>query len=57
MPGELFVELIDAGHLAEASLIVVERHVASDVIRDDLLKVLRIELLAGKHDALQADVL
>ena len=57
MAVELFVELIEAGQLAESSLIVSQRYVPSDVVRDDLLKVLRLELLAGKDDALQAETL
>jgi hypothetical protein len=57
MAVELFVELIDPGQLAESSLIVSQRYVATDVVRDDLLKVLRLELLSGKDDAFQAETL
>jgi hypothetical protein len=57
MAVELFVELIEAGHRAESSLIVSQRDVPSDVVRDYLLKVLRLELLSGKDDAFQAETL
>ena len=57
MAVQLLIELVDARQLAETNLSIVQRYLSSDVLFDDLLKVLRLELLARNYHALQTEIL